>query len=291
MISQPISHDVHRVNEIDLHVATLGDGPPLILLHGWPEFWLTWEPVMRRLAGSFRLVAPDLRGFGDSTKPDATRMGQAGAVVHAEDILALMDALGMPKAGLVGHDVGAYVGQALARAAPDRLTGLFFFNCAYPGIGRRWASPAHLSEIWYQSFNQQPFAPDLVGADRRTCATYIGHFLRHWAARPDTFDDVVDVFVDNFMKPGALRGGFDWYISANAGRFAVITETAPRLPRITVPTCIRWGEHDPLMPYAWTDRLNETFATLDLAPFPAGHFPHREDPDRAALEIGAFFSR
>jgi hypothetical protein len=65
---------------------------------------------------------------------------------------------------------------------------------------------------------------------------------------------------------------------------------APRLPPIGVPTCIRWAEHDPLFPYAWTDRLSETFANLDLAMFPdVGHFPHREDPDRAAAEIAGFF--
>ena len=66
----------------------------------------------------------------------------------------------------------------------------------------------------------------------------------------------------------------------------------PALPPIAPPTCVRWAEHDPLLPYAWTDRLSETFANLDVAPFPnAGHFPHREDPDRAAAEISAFFGR
>ena len=64
------------------------------------------------------------------------------------------------------------------------------------------------------------------------------------------------------------------------------------LPPITVPTCVRWAEHDPLFPYEWTDRLGETFSNLDLAMFPdVGHFPHREDPDRAAREIAGFFSR
>jgi pimeloyl-ACP methyl ester carboxylesterase len=67
---------------------------------------------------------------------------------------------------------------------------------------------------------------------------------------------------------------------------------APRLPPITPPTWVRWAEQDPLFPYAWTDRLGETFADLDLAPFPnVGQFPHREDPDRAAAEIAAFFDR
>jgi pimeloyl-ACP methyl ester carboxylesterase len=67
---------------------------------------------------------------------------------------------------------------------------------------------------------------------------------------------------------------------------------APALPPIAVPTCVRWAEHDPLFPFAWTDRLGETFTNLDLAMFSdVGHFPHREDPDRAASEIAAFFTR
>ena len=67
---------------------------------------------------------------------------------------------------------------------------------------------------------------------------------------------------------------------------------ASALPPIDVPTCVRWAEHDPLFPYEWTDRLGETFTNLDLAMFPdVGHFPHREDPDRAASEIAAFFAR
>ncbi len=67
---------------------------------------------------------------------------------------------------------------------------------------------------------------------------------------------------------------------------------APDLPPIELPTCIRWAEHDPLFPYAWTDRLGETFSSLDLAPFrDVGHFPHREDPDHAAAEIAMFFDR
>ena len=115
------------------HVAMTGDGPPLLLLHGWPEFWLTWEPVMRRLADRFTLVAPDLRGFGASSKPE----GAWGPADHAADLLALLDALGLARVGVVGHDVGGAVMQALARAAPERLSGLFFFDFVHPGIGAR----------------------------------------------------------------------------------------------------------------------------------------------------------
>src|SRR5438552_7695077 len=114
-----IEHLTLRANGAAFHVARLGAGPPLLLLHGWPEFWLTWEPVMTRLADRYTLIAPDLRGFGDSDKPD----GPFGPDQHAADMLALLDALKIDRAGVVGHDVGGAVMQPLARSARRRLVG------------------------------------------------------------------------------------------------------------------------------------------------------------------------
>jgi pimeloyl-ACP methyl ester carboxylesterase len=283
-----MEHLTIRANGAAFHVARLGTGKPLLLLHGWPEFWLTWEPVMTRLASRFTLIAPDLRGFGDSDKPD----GPYGPDQHADDMLALLDALGIDRTGVVGHDVGGAVMQFLARKAPQRSTGLFFFDFVYPGIGPRMAAPDRLNHIWYQSFNQMEMAPALVGATRETCRTYIGHFLRNWSHRKSAFDDAIEVFTDNFMKQGNLAGGFAHYRASHAGRVKMMQGEAPAMPPITVPTCIRWAEHDPLFPFAWTDRLGETFSNLDLEMFPdVGHFPHREDPDRAASEIAGYFER
>jgi pimeloyl-ACP methyl ester carboxylesterase len=283
-----MEHLTVQANNADFHVARVGKGPPLLLLHGWPEFWLSWEPVMTRLAHRFTLIAPDLRGFGDSDKPD----GPHGPDQHAADMVALLDTLGLPKVGVVGHDVGGAVMQPLARRAPDRFSGLFFFDFVYPGIGPRMAEPDRLNNIWYQSFNQMEMAPALVGASRESCRTYIGHFLKNWAHRQHAFDDVLEAFVDNFLKPGNLAGGFAHYRASHAGRVKMMKGEAQDLPPIELPTCIRWAEHDPLFPYAWTDRLGETFSSIDLAPFrDVGHFPHREDPDRAAAEIAMFFGR
>ena len=266
-----MEHLTVEANGAAFHVARTGTGRPLLLLHGWPEFWLTWEPVMVLLADRYTLYAPDLRGFGDSDKPD----GPCGPDQHAADMLALMDALGLKQAGVIGHDVGGAVMQPLARAAPERVAGLFFFDFVYPGIGPRMAEPERLNNIWYH-----------------TCRTYIGHFLKSWAYRKDAFDGVLEVFTDNFMKPGNLAGGFAHYRASHAGRIRMMKDEAPQLAPIDVPTCIRWAEHDPLFPYAWTDRLGETFTNLDLAKFSGvGHFPHREDPDRASHEIAAFFER
>ena len=283
-----MEHLTVRANGAAFHVARTGTGQPLLLLHGWPEFWLSWEPVMTRLADRFTLYAPDLRGFGDSDKPN----GPHGPDQHAADMLALMDALGLKQAGVVGHDVGGGLMQPLARGAPDRIAGLFFFDFLYPGIGPRMAEPDRLNNIWYQSFNQLEIAPTLIGATRESCRAYIGYFLKHWTHRKGAFDDVLEAYIDNFLKPGNLAGGFAYYRAAHAGRIRMLKGAAHKLPPIDVPTCVRWAEHDPLFPYAWTDRLGETFTNLDLAKFPdVGHFAHREDPDRAASEIAAFFER
>jgi pimeloyl-ACP methyl ester carboxylesterase len=284
-----MEHLTIRANGAAFHVARTGTGKPLLLLHGWPEFWLTWEPVMARLADRFTLIAPDLRGFGDSDKPS----GPFGPDQHATDMLALMDALGITQAGIIGHDVGGAVMQPLARTAPERSAGLFFFDFVYPGIGARMAEPDRLNNIWYQSFHQMEMAPRLLGATRESCRIYIEHFLKAWSHRKDAFDDdVLEIFTDNFLKPGNLAGGFAHYRASHAGRIKMMKGEALRLAPIGVPTCIRWAEHDPLFPYAWTDRLGETFANLDLAMFPGvGHFPHREDPDRASAEIAGFFER
>lgn len=283
-----MEHLTVQANHAHFHVVRAGKGPPLLLLHGWPEFWLTWEPVMARLAHRFTLIAPDLRGFGDSDKP----AGPYGPDQHASDMLALLEALGLPKVGVVGHDVGGAVMQPLARSAPERISGLFLFDFVYPGIGPRMAEPDRLNVIWYQSFNQMEMAPALVGANRESCRLYIEHFLKNWSHRKHAFDDVIEAFTDNFLKPGNLAGGFAHYRASHAGRIKMMKGEAPDLPPIQLPTCIRWAEHDPLFPYAWTDRLGETFSSLDLASFPdVGHFPHREDPDRAAAEIAMFFGQ
>lgn len=270
------------------HVVTAGSGPVLLLLHGWPEYWRTWDLVMQRLEGRFTLVAPDLRGFGESDKP----AGPWGAEDHARDMVALLDALGLGRVGIVGHDVGGGIMQSLARTAPKRIAGLFFFDFLYPGIGTRGAAPDRLNEIWYQSFHQMPMAATLVGASRDTCRAYIGHFLRHWAHRKDAFDDVMEDWVDNFLRPGNLEGGFAWYRAAHASRMAVMAGTAPAPAPIALPTCVRWAEHDAIFPLEMADRLGDLFTDLDFAPFPGvGHYPHRENPDRAAAEIAGFFTR
>jgi pimeloyl-ACP methyl ester carboxylesterase len=279
-------------NGIEIHYAEAGEGAPVVLLHGWPEFWLTWRKVMDRLKGSFRLIAPDLRGFGDTEKPAEGPSEGAGPDVLAADLLGLLDALGLGRVGLVGHDVGAYTAQAFARAHPERLAGLFFFNCPHPGIGRRWADAAHLKETWYQYFHQLPWAAGFASGDRDACAIYIGHFLRHWPKDEHAFDDAFEAWIDNFMKPGNMQGGFNWYVSAAKSRAAVIRGEIPAQPPIAVPTRVLWGRHDAILKAEWADTLGQHFADLELGfAEDAGHFVQWESPDEASRAMAEFFGR
>lgn len=284
------NHGYLETNGVTVHYVRHGSGVPLLLLHGWPEFWLSWRKNIPVLSEDFDVVVPDLRGFGDTDKlglPDPPGKLLSN---YVEDLRGLADALGFEKFGIVSHDVGAYAAQGFARKYPDRLSGLFFFNCPYPGIGRRWVEPDHVNEVWYQTFNQQPWAASLVGENRRTCETYIRHFLDHWAHEPGLFDEDLDLWVDNFMKPGNLQGGFDWYIATNESRIELIRNGPPEVPKIETPTRVLWGRSDSVLKVEWADRLGDYFANCDFTPAEkAGHFVHYERPELANREIVGFF--
>ena len=273
-----------------LHCVDEGHGMPIFLLHGWPEFWWTWQHNIKALAKDFRLIAPDLRGFGQSRLISSATTEPAGPEVHAADVIALADSLGIKKFGIVSHDVGAYAAQQIARTWPERVSGLFFFNAPYPGIGKRWVDARHIREIWYQSFNQLPWAAKLVGYDRNTCRIYFENMLSHWAYDPNSFKDQLEHWVDNFMQPGNLEGGFAWYSATHPARMALIEHGAPLLPKIAVPSQFYWGRHDPILLSVWTDRLPEYFENpkVEIAE-DAGHFVHFEQPAATNQRLRSFF--
>lgn len=278
------------VSGLRLHCLQAGRGTPLVLLHGWPEWSHAWRPVMSWLADRFAVTAPDFRGFGESAKTSLAPSTDATPEQLAADTLALADALGLQRFGLVAHDVGSFVAQVIARRAPERISGLFFFNCAYPGIGARWVEPRHLPQTWYQFFHQQPWAAELVGSSREACRIYLRNFLSHWSHRQDWIEPELETWVDNFMQPGNLQGGFNWYRSIHEARLATIEGRSTPPPPIDAPTRVLWGAHDPVLKAAWTDRLPEFFSDLQLdVAADAGHFVHLEAPDLAAKAIAAFF--
>ena len=248
--------------------------------------------MFERLSSRYRLIAPDFRGFGESENPHPEPSDTVHAASLADDLAALMEAMDLSKAGIVGHDVGANVMLSFGIRHARRATGLLFFNCPTHGVGTRWRDPAHINEIWYQTFHQMPYAAALVTSSRENCRRHIGHFLKHWSYRKDAFDAVVERWIDNFMRPGNMQGGFNWYIGQNTGRLAVMAGTAPKPQKITVPSRVFWGRHDPILKADWADVLDDYFEDVEVSfAEEAGHFVHYEQPDQAAAVIDAFFSR
>ena len=294
MYTQPdvpgVSHSTTQANGIDIHVARAGSGQPLFLLHGWPEFWYVWHRLVPLLQDKFELIMPDLRGFGATEKPYKGPSDQNTPQIMGDDLAALADELGIAKFGVVSHDVGAMVAQAFALQHEDRLSGLFFFNCPYPGIGRRWMAPDHVKEIWYQTFHQQAWSAQLVASSRDACRIYFTHFLRHWSHDPSAFDDDIERWVDNFMQPDNIQGGFNYYSSVAKMRLAIARGEAPPLRAIETPTFVYWGRHDPVLKSEWVDNIDKSFsnATIEIAE-DAGHFVHYEKPEASAERIRAFF--
>ncbi len=272
---------------IDIAYLDGGQGLPLVFLHGWPEWSGVWRRNLPDLARDFRVIAPDLRGFGRTQSAEPARAVED----YVEDLLAFVEALGLLRFGLIGHDVGGFLMLEAARRQPERLAGLFFFDCPHFGIGKRWLEGGQVREIWYQTFHQMPFAADLVGASRATCRAYFAYFLQHWSHDPAAFEAVLEEWVDNFLQPGRLSGGFDWYKSVNAKRLAAMANPPPPPAPIGVPAFSLWGESDAILRVEWQETLRPLFTDITLERAPqAGHFVHWEQPALANARIKTFFA-
>ena len=204
------NHQFAQVNDIRLHYVRQGSGTPVLLIHGWPGFWFEWNKNIPPLAERFDVVAPDMRGYAYSDKPDLPPEEGYTDAAMAEDIAALIRELGFERVSIVAHDFGAVWTQRFARTHPELLERLVLFNPPYPGIGGRYFEMPQPFETWYMIFHQQPWAEDIVGASRASTETYLRHFLRHWSHDTDVFpDEEIAEFVEAYSQPGALRGGFN----------------------------------------------------------------------------------
>jgi pimeloyl-ACP methyl ester carboxylesterase len=221
----PFTHHYAEVGEVMLHYVTAGSGPPVVLLHGWPQTWYEWRLVMPALAERYTVIAPDLRGLGDSSRPLA---GYDKRTI-ANDIWGLVSGrLGHPRFYLVGHDWGGPTAFALAAMHPDAVTKLAIVDVVIPGDGGDFSQGGRR---WHHQFHMTPDLPEALVQGRERI--YLQWFYQIFAYRPGSIDDAaLDEFTRTYSQPGALRAGFNYYraITEDAQANAAQLATGFRLP-------------------------------------------------------------
>jgi len=223
--------------ELRQHVVTGGEGPPLLLMHGWPQTWYAWRLVMPALARGFSVVAPDQRGTGLSGKPaDGYDTGTLAA-----DLVALMDALGHQRFAMAGHDVGMWLGYALAADHPDRLDRLAVAETPLPGVS---PSPplfadAHLNNaLWHFAFNRLADVNDQLVTGRED--TYFGWQFASKAAKKLP-DYAVRHYIETLAaSPEALHASFAIYRALDT---TIAQNQKRKERRLTIPVLGIGGQY------------------------------------------------
>jgi pimeloyl-ACP methyl ester carboxylesterase len=194
-------HHMASVNGIQIHYVMGGQGDAIVLLHGWPETWYAWRHVMPALAKNYTVIAPDLRGLGDSSKP-AT--GYDGKTV-AEDIHQLVTQLGFRTIFLVGHDIGTQVAYSYTAAHPTEVKKLAVMELTIPGF-----APPGRPPIWWAIFHQTPDVPEALVDGKEMM--YLSWFLRGLAYNPSAItQEDINEYVSHYSAPGGMRAGFEYY--------------------------------------------------------------------------------
>jgi len=210
---------------VELAVQVTGSGPPVLLLHGFPDRADLWRHQIEDLKADFTVIAPDLRGFGDSDRPgdvDAYRMRRSVA-----DMLWLLDALGFERAHVVGHDWGAGVAWSLVHAATERVDRLVVLSAGHPSVPR---TLAQREKSWYTTYFQFTEAEELLRRDDWA-------LLRQWVGTHPEPDRVLA----DLERPGALTAGLNWYRANHHPKLELRQRELPRLP---VPILGVWSDGD-----------------------------------------------
>lgn len=247
--SQPLKHGDVVLSEVRLHYVTAGDGPLVVLLHGFPEFWYSWRRQLPELAAAgFRAVAVDLRGYNLSDKPRGMRAYTGERL--AKDVAELIPALGAERACVVGHDWGAGVAWQFAMLYPELLQRLVIINVPHPAsFLRALRTWRQLLRSWYMFFFQIPWLPEAL--IRATRYRGIRETFRNDPIRPGAFsEDDIERYIEAISRPGALTAGINYYRAAFRYGFRAIRQ---QLRRIDAPVLVIWGERDRYIGREWAD--------------------------------------
>ena len=273
-----------RVNGIRIHAVEAGpaDGPLVVLLHGFPEFWYGWRYQIGPLAAAgFRVVAPDGRGYNLSDKPDGVAAYSLDQLVG--DVIGIVDALGREGACLVGHDWGGIVAWSAAARHPDRVRKLVVLNASHPAVIGPYLRrhPSQLLRSSYAAFFQIPSLPEWL--NRRGDFAPMRRALTGTSRRGAFTRDDLDRYAESWSQPGALTGMLNWYRAA--GRLG--TEAAN--PRVQVATLVMWGMRDRFLEFGLAEASAALCDEAMILRFPeATHWLQHEEPAGANAEIISF---
>jgi pimeloyl-ACP methyl ester carboxylesterase len=194
-----------KLSQVKLHYLEEGDGDVVVLLHGWPHTSYSWRHVIPRLSLKYRVIAPDMRGLGDSSRP---AVGYDNGTV-AGDVIELLDSHGVHEFSLVGHDWGGPVAFAATLLARDRVKKLALVDTVLAGDGRS-AGSGQGGARWHHLFHRTPDLPEALTAGRE--AAYLAWFYDEYSERPGAVrpDDLAE-YVRCYSQPGAMRCGFEYY--------------------------------------------------------------------------------
>ncbi len=235
-----LEHSHIETNGVRLHVVQAGpkSGIPVVLLHGFPEFWYGWRKQIPALVeAGCRVIVPDQRGYNLSDKPKDKK--DYGVSTLVDDVLGLIRALDYEKVNLVGHDWGAVVAWSLAITHPEKLHKLTVMNVPHPAVMRKFLRRdlEQMRRSWYVGFFQLPWLPEnIFTADnfRQMVRAVQG------TAKKDSFTDTdMEKYREAWSQPGALRSMLNWY--------RAIVQHPPKMPddlRVKVRTLMMWGMKD-----------------------------------------------
>jgi epoxide hydrolase 4 len=274
-----------EVGDQTLHYVEAGEGPLIVLLHGFPEFWFGWRRQIAPLAAAgFRVVAPDTRGYNLSSKPEGFE--EYGVDALADDIAGLIGELGSGPALLVGHDWGGTIAWTTAMNHPDVVDRLAILNAAHPRrLSEGLHNPNQLRKSWYFFFFALPALPEDVVEARDW------HFFRHFLhdADPPFTPEEIDRYVEAWSQPGAAAGMINYYRSS--------VRTPPKraeaaLRPIKAPTLVIWGQDDRYLGEELAEPEHDDVPNLDrVERLPgASHWVHHDEHERVTRLLTDFFA-
>ncbi|SBS76075.1 Alpha/beta hydrolase fold [uncultured Mycobacterium sp.] len=227
-------HRMTRVGDVKMHAVIGGSGPPLVLIHGFPQTWWEWRHMMPRLAATHTVVAVDLRGAGHSDNPQ----GGYDKASLSGDVHSVMTSLGFDKYAVCGHDIGAMTALALALTHRDAVTRLTVLDASQPGWSR-WEQNSREQKLWHFAFHMKRDLPELLIRGREF--DYVSTFIydRAFDMGAHSVPDI-EKFARSLAQPGNLRGGLEWYRA-----FPLDHENALAWKRepLTIPVLALGGEH------------------------------------------------